>query len=315
MRRSIYSCCLLFLLFFLLYGCSRPDPGLQGAAEETAAPGASGSRWDNTVNVRMPQADGICLTGNDAVTIDISNTADGYLMARYNGAADKIKFFITTPDRIKYTYDLMPSGQYSALPLTGGSGDYTIQVMEHVQDSLYSTLYSETLPVEIKDEFSPFLYPNQYTWFTAASSTVQKAAEITADAADALDALGRIYNYVIHNIRYDEEKARTVTAGYLPDVDETLSTGFGICFDYAAVMTAMLRSQGIPAKLEIGYSGEVYHAWISAYIDEKGWISNIIYFDGQSWSLLDPTLAAANNAQSVREYIGDGSNYTVKYSR
>lgn len=315
MRRSIYSCCLLFLLFFLLHGCSRLDSGLQGVAQETTAPGKAGSRWDNTVKVRMPQADGIRLTGNDAVTIDISNTADGYLMARYNGAADKIKFFITTPDLIKYTYDLQPSEQYSALPLTGGNGSYTIQVMEHVQDSLYSTLYSETLSVEITNEFSPFLYPNQYTWFTSASSAVQKAAEITADAADALDALGRIYNYVIRNIRYDEEKARTVTAGYLPDVDETLSSGLGICFDYAAVMTAMLRSQGIPAKLEIGYSGEVYHAWISAYIDEKGWISNIIYFDGQSWSLLDPTLAAANNAQSVREYIGDGSNYTVKYSR
>ena len=46
----------------------------------------------------------------------------------------------------------------------------------------------------------------------------------------------------------------------------------GICFDYAALMTAMLRSQGIPTKLEIGYSGEVYHAWISTYIDEIGWV-------------------------------------------
>ncbi len=35
-------------------------------------------------------------------------------------------------------------------------------------------------------------------------------------------------------------------------------------------MTAMLRSQGIPTKLEIGYSGEAYHAWISTWIDGVG---------------------------------------------
>jgi hypothetical protein len=29
---------------------------------------------------------------------------------------------------------------------------------------------------------------------------------------------------------------------------------------------------------------------------------------------MDPTLAASNNSQSVKDYIGDGSNYTVKYS-
>ena len=34
----------------------------------------------------------------------------------------------------------------------------------------------------------------------------------------------------------------------------------------------MLRSQRIPAKLEIGYSGDIYHAWISVYIKDIGWI-------------------------------------------
>lgn len=54
----------------------------------------------------------------------------------------------------------------------------------------------------------------------------------------------------------------------------------------------MLRSQGIPTKLEVGYVGEVYHAWISCYVDETGWVDNIIEFDGKDWSLLDPSLGA-----------------------
>lgn len=99
-----------------------------------------------------------------------------------------------------------------------------------------------------------------------------------------------IYNFVIKNISYDEEKAQNVSYGYLPNVDDTLASGTGICFDYAALMTAMLRSQNIPTKLEVGYSGDTYHAWISTYVDDKGWVDNIIEFDlgipGRSWILL-----------------------------
>ncbi len=97
-------------------------------------------------------------------------------------------------------------------------------------------------------------------------------------------------------------------------MDETLASGTGICFDYAAVMSAMLRSQRIPTKLEVGYSGEAYHAWISTYIADIGWIDKIIEFNGNTWTLMDPTLAASNDRSAVGKYIGDGSNYVVKYS-
>ena len=75
----------------------------------------------------------------------------------------------------------------------------------------------------------------------------------------------------------------------------------------------MLRSQGIPTKLIFGYSGDAYHAWISVWLAETGWVDSIIEFDGKSWSLLDPTLAAANSRSSVKQYVGDGSKYTEKY--
>ena len=79
-------------------------------------------------------------------------------------------------------------------------------------------------------------------------------------------------------------------------------------------MSALLRLQKIPTKLQVGYSGDAYHAWISTYVDDAGWVDNIIEFDGKSWQLMDPTLAANNDEASVKEYVGDGSNYVVKYS-
>lgn len=289
--------CLTLILIISVTGCS------------------SKGSWDNSPKVLVPSADESIITGNSFLRIDISNTKDGYLTAAYTGTASKVKFFITTPDKIKYTYDIGTTDTNTVLPLTGGNGTYSITVMECVKDNLYSTLYEEEMMVSIDNQFSPFLYPNQYTWFTKESAAVIKASQLTEGATDAIDAIGKVYTYVTTNITYDEAKAASVTTGYLPDVDSTLATGKGICFDYAALMTAMLRSQGIPTKLEIGYSGDVYHAWISAYTEEKGWMNSIIEFDGKSWALIDPTLASSNSSSSVKKYVGNGSNYTVKYSR
>lgn len=317
-----FLCCGLLLLSLLFSGCGgtekdadpvSPEKTDVSSSAETAS--SSDESWDNTPKVLTPVADGTEVLGSESLEIDVGNTSEGYLMVRYLGGASKIKFFVITPDETRYTYDLPPSDTWMALPLTGGDGVYTLDAREHVEADLYSNLYKETIDVTLSDEFRPFLYPNQYTWFTADSKAVAKASELAGGASDGLDVITAVYNYVIKNISYDEEKARTVQSGYLPDVDETLESKKGICFDYAALMTAMLRSQGIPTKLEIGYSGDVYHAWISTYLEETGWIDNVIHFDGKSWSLMDPTLAASNSEDAVRDYIGDGANYTVMYSR
>ena len=137
--------------------------------------------------------------------------------------------------------------------------------------------------------------------------------KLSKSSVSDLDYVGQVYDYVIASISYDEELAKNIPTDYIPDIDATLDSGKGICFDYASLMTAMLRSQGIPTKLEVGYSGQAYHAWISVYLEEIGWVDNIISFDGKDWTLMDPTLAAGNDRESVKKYIGDGTHYTVKY--
>lgn len=314
-------CCFVCSLFLLLctVGCGSDSSAGKAAPPDSSsseeAKGDPGSSWDSTPQVLVPSHDGAAVLGNELISIDVSHTEEGYLMANYLGTADKVKFFIITPDDVRYTYDINKDTDWQTLPLTGGNGTYAIDVREHLEADLYTNLFAEDIEVSLKDEFLPFLYPNQYTWFTADSEAVAKAASLTSQASNGLEAVGSIYDYVINNVAYDTAKAASVESGYLPDVDETLRSGKGICFDYAALMTAMLRSQKIPTKLEIGYSGEIYHAWISTYLPEEGWVENVIQFDGKNWTLIDPTLAAENHAESVKDYIGDGTNYTVQYSR
>ena len=77
--------------------------------------------------------------------------------------------------------------------------------------------------------------------FTADSKCVKKGESLAGkDCYSDLDVVTQIYNFVIKNISYDKKKAENVPYGYTPDPDETLDTGKGICFDYAAVMTFLM---------------------------------------------------------------------------
>ncbi len=167
----------------------------------------------------------------------------------------------------------------------------------------------------LRNDFLPFLYSNQYVNYTADSATVSKAAELCQNASGDLDKVGKVFDFVVDNFTYDYDKASTVASGYLPVVDDVLAAKKGICFDYAAVMTAMLRSQNIPCKLVVGYAGTVYHAWIDVYVEGTGWIAGAIQFDGKDWTLMDPTfVSSGKRSASILTYVTTDSNYSQKYA-
>lgn len=262
----------------------------------------------------MPQASGTTIYENGKVTLDVSNSSQGYCMIRYTGSVSKIKVQITK-ESIVYTYDLNAHSRYETFPFSEGSGSYSIKVFENVSGNQYSQAFSRDVLVNLVNAYSPFLYPNQYVNFSAGSAAVQMSDQLAAGAPDQIGVVTSIYEYVVNNLTYDTAKANSVSSGYLPDVDQVLAAKSGICFDYAALMTAMLRSQNIPTKLVIGYTGNVYHAWINVYIQNVGWVDNFIYFDGQNWQLMDPTFASTGKqSDTVKQYIGNGANYQAKYS-
>ncbi len=264
-------------------------------------------------DVRTPVASGSVTYGNGRATIDASNTSNGYVMIKYTGGQSRIKIQIAKSTT--YTYDLNARNTYEVFPFTEGNGTYSIKIFENVSGNQYAQVMSQNISVSLADEFAPFLTPNQYVNFSNGSAAVNKGAELAASAADEIGVVTNVYNYVINNITYDTAKAASVQSGYLPNVDQVLAQKTGICFDYAALMTAMLRSQDIPTKLVIGYSGGLYHAWVNVYIDNIGWGDNFIYFDGHNWALMDPTFASSGGqSESIKQYIGNGSNYQAKYT-
>lgn len=280
----------------------------------SASPEHTGEPRDTTPKVLTPSASGAVTYTSDAATIDASGLSQGYIMVDYTGSCDRVRLQITGPDQNCYTYVISDHNTYDTFPLASGDGEYSVKLLEGTVDDLYVVSMEQTVTVQLENEFLPFLYPNQYVNFTSTSKAVAKGSELAENTWTDLEVIQNVYNYVTQNITYDDQKAQNVSYGYIPDIDETLSSGTGICFDYADLMTAMLRSQGIPTKLEVGYAGDIYHAWISTYVSEQGWIDNMIEFDGDSWNLMDPTLAANNDASEVSKYTSDSTNYIVKYT-
>lgn len=296
-------------LVFCSCGAENKQSGGDSATKQSeSSQDTKGSR-DNTHVVLTGQADGTVTYGCESVTIDASHISEGYIMVSYTGTNEKVKLQITGPDEVVYTYDL--HGDYETFPLTAGSGSYTVGVFENIEGTSYSTLFTQTIDVKIDDEFGPYLYANQYVNFDGDSKVVEKAEELSKPCNDDLEVIEQVYNYMISNFTYDYDKAESVQSGYLPDVDEVFEAQTGICFDYAAVMAAMLRSQRIPTRLEVGYAGDVYHAWISTYIEEQGWVNGIIQFDGKNWELMDPTFASTSS--KPEDFITNTDEYITKF--
>ena len=295
------------LMIGLCAGCGAPAEPAHTVVTEPEVPMIGG--------IPGTTAPGTEVKKNGGAVIDYSNARDGYVMAAWTEGGDaRLKVLVKIPDGTVYQYNLRTDGRYEAFPLSGGNGEYGLGVYRQTEGTEYATVLSAAIEVELADEFTPFIRPNQYVLYSADSAAVKKAEELCAGAAGSLDKVERVYSYVVNSLSYDKEKAESVQSGYLPDVDETLASGKGICFDYAALMAAMLRSQDVPVKLVVGYTGEAYHAWISVYSEMDGWIEGKIFFDGNEWKLMDPTFASTGNgSDAILAYIGDGSNYTAKY--
>ena len=103
------------------------------------------------------------------------------------------------------------------------------------------------------------------------------AVKVTQGKTQPLDKARSIYDYVLTTMRYD----KTGTGWGHGDVLYACDAKKGNCTDFHSLFIAMARSQGIPARFEIGFplppgqhSAEIagYHCWSDFYIDGKGWI-------------------------------------------
>lgn len=128
------------------------------------------------------------------------------------------------------------------------------------------------------------LNPKEQRRFLSADALVpvtglpaELAAKVTVGQTSTLDKTRAIYDYVFSTMRYD----KTGTGWGRGDVLYACDAKKGNCTDFHSLFIAMARSQGIPARFEIGFplppdktSSEIagYHCWAEFFDPQHGWI-------------------------------------------
>jgi len=185
-------------------------------------------------------------------------------------------------DDVRYSYPLTDT-DINQFPLQLGNGNYLVRVMQNTSGNSYKELSRINVSLELENNNNVFLASIQDIEFDDTSLPIIKAKSLTKGLKSDIDKVKAIYNYVNQNIKYDYTKAKNVNSGYFPNIESTYITNTGICYDYASIVAAMLRSVGIPTKLIKGYSvptKDIYHAW------------NEVYVDGE-WKIIDTTVDSA----------------------
>ena len=113
----------------------------------------------------------------------------------------------------------------------------------------------------------------------AVAAAAKSVVEPDAKVADNVKA---VYDYVIDKLTYNNEKLKfNVRQGAAKALANPSNA---VCLEYADLMIAMLRSQGIPARMVVGYAyagslkaspavADSLHSWVEAYVPGIGWMT------------------------------------------
>ena len=217
-------------------------------------------------DVLMPES-GNKTKKNGSLVIDYTHMDQGYVMVKSPKGKKKLKVRVKSGDTT-LTYDLNNNGEYEVFPLQYGNGKYTFSLFKNVSGKKYSEEGKITLSAEMEDEDRAFLYPNQYVNYTPETAAVVEAGKICEGMTDQAKIYKTVCDYMKSHFAYDYIKSVSVKAGQLPEIDDAWSKHMGICQDLSAIMVAMLRSQGVPARLMIGtLNASTYHAWVTAVVN------------------------------------------------
>ena len=212
-----------------------------------------------------PESSGTDVQSDGKLIIDASHIDQGYVMCCVSAPTNHGLKVRVAYNGAQLTYDLDNEGDYEVFPLQLGSGNYEFALFENVSGSKYSAEGKIVLSAKLADENAAFLVPNQYVDYVRTTNAVLKSDELATQG----DIYNAVCDFMASEFSYDFVRAQTIPAGTLPEIEECFDARSGVCQDLSAIMVCMLRVQGIPAKLMIGYADQYYHAWTVAVVDGK----------------------------------------------
>lgn len=267
---------------------------------------------------------------NEHIILDYSTADEGYIRVKSKTENKRLTVAMYCPSGVRYDYNDVKPMKWLTIPLSEGNGIYKVgmipySVYTRVKAYDYASSASLSFDAAISNKFNPFLCSNCRVNYNKNTLYVKKADALCKGVKSETEKVRRIYKWLIKSFEYDHKKSKKIHAGkvstgrsvYRPSLNKLYKAKKGVCIDYAIIMTAMLRSQGIPCKLECGYTmphndGDSGHAWVSVYVKKGGKIDKYVSLKSKKWTRLDPTYAdTTNNYAKSMKYVKNNKNYVV----
>lgn len=237
----------------------------------------------------------------DGTGIDTGTANEGYVSARTVPGTDA-KLLVEHAGG-SFSCDIGKDGVCVA-PMSMGNGRYTVSVMRHSHGSGYLRTATAEVDVSLASEDAPWKVPNAMCDYAEDGACEREAAE----AVERCHGDGRltqskaayaIITQAAEAFDYDYAKADACrgTSGYVPDPDATAGSHSGICIDAASMTCAMLRSQGIPARIVTGRHDGEAHAWVEVRTEGGADAPRFCLRPGE-WTPIDVTAMASGSTET-----------------
>jgi hypothetical protein len=134
------------------------------------------------------------------------------------------------------------------------------------------------IPKSLKDAYTG---ATRY-WQTTNPDLQVKAKQATAGTETVIDKVRNLQKLTIDTLTYNNAKIQyNIRQG---STKALLNPDNAVCLEYSDLLIALLRSQGIPARMPVGYAyagnlkqskevSDSLHSWVEAYVPGIGWMN------------------------------------------
>ncbi len=215
-------------------------------------PLANDSAWSKTLTVALPPDLNNQHTIINSLNPKPDNTRldeDGNILADYN---------LKPHQHITVTTDV--------------SGD-----VKYLEYDLSASTKRSDIPANLVQKYTK---PTRY--WPQSASIIAQAKKLRDDNAPVINTVKATYQFVIDKLSYNSDKVKfNIRQG----ADKALANPTNaVCLEYADLMIALLRAEGIPARMPVGYAysgnlkesatvSDSLHAWVEAYVPGIGWMT------------------------------------------
>lgn len=264
-------------------------------------------------NELAPTAKEICLTNlsinkyiNYYLALDFSNSSYGYFDLAVLFPVAGLTVIISDGEyENKFILSESRLNEPLRFNFCYGEGQYNITAKASVNGKSFTVL-NFNVDAKFNSTFNPFLVSAYPTVYNGNSKFVIKANEICSGLNSDFEKIAACYSYLADTQKY-KYTVSTDEYKYLPNLDDIYERKYGVCWDFCAALAAMLRSQGIPCKIAIGFAYGITnfgHAWVEVYTEENGYFENDYLKVSNGWSLLDITASICrSDKKEAKAYI------------